>query len=38
MYGSNFQAFTSMQLMSPLFWVEELRYWVIGAQLFETAS
>lgn len=27
MYGASFQAFAVAQLMSPLFWDEELRYW-----------
>jgi len=38
MYGAIFQAFAVMQLMSSLFWDEDLRYWVIVARLFETAS
>jgi len=27
MYGASFQASMVMQLRSPLFWDEELRYW-----------
>jgi hypothetical protein len=30
MYGASFPASTAVQLMSPLFWDEELRCWVTG--------